>query len=187
MGSGVFGPGRGRPVPDDLATALAANAAADQMFRSLNGANRYAVLYRIENAKHADTAVARRVDQFVAMLARGETIHPQTTALMARIEPIIPGSAQPVGSTHRSAVMRQLTVRRYPHRSAATSRPSGTSCGLIIRLTRGPYRAGVTERATRSVYTVFILAGVSIASLLSRVRRSAICSTWSRVRSARCC
>ena len=63
-------------VPDDLATALASNAAADQMFRSLSGANRYAVLYRIENAKRADTR-ARRIDQFVAMLARGETIHPQ--------------------------------------------------------------------------------------------------------------
>ena len=63
-------------VPDDLATALAGNPAADQMFRSLNGANRYAVLYRIENAKRADTR-ARRIDQFVAMLARGETIHPQ--------------------------------------------------------------------------------------------------------------
>ena len=63
-------------VPDDLATALAGNAAADQMFRSLNGANRYAVLYRVENAKRADTR-ARRIDQFVAMLARGEAIHPQ--------------------------------------------------------------------------------------------------------------
>ena len=63
-------------VPDDLATALAANPAAAEMFRSLNGANRYAMLYRIENAKRADTR-ARRIDQFVAMLARGETIHPQ--------------------------------------------------------------------------------------------------------------
>jgi len=63
-------------VPDDLATALAANPAAAEMFRSLNGANRYAVLYRIENAKRADTR-ARRIDEFVAMLARGETIHPQ--------------------------------------------------------------------------------------------------------------
>lgn len=66
-------------VPEDLAMALAGNAAADQMFRSLNGANRYAVLYRIETAKRADTR-ARRIDQFVAMLARGETIHPQPTS-----------------------------------------------------------------------------------------------------------
>jgi uncharacterized protein YdeI (YjbR/CyaY-like superfamily) len=63
-------------VPADLAMALAANAAAGRMFTSLNGANRYAVLYRIETAKRADTR-ARRIDQFVEMLARGETIHPQ--------------------------------------------------------------------------------------------------------------
>jgi uncharacterized protein YdeI (YjbR/CyaY-like superfamily) len=63
-------------VPADLAMALAANAAAGGMFTSLNGANRYAVLYRIETAKRADTR-ARRIDQFVEMLARGETIHPQ--------------------------------------------------------------------------------------------------------------
>ena len=63
-------------VPDDLAAALSANAAAEQMFASLNGANRYAVLYRIENAKRAETR-SRRIDQFVEMLARGETIHPQ--------------------------------------------------------------------------------------------------------------
>jgi len=37
------------------------------MFRSLSGANRYAVLYRIESAKRADTR-ARRIDEFVAML-----------------------------------------------------------------------------------------------------------------------
>jgi uncharacterized protein YdeI (YjbR/CyaY-like superfamily) len=63
-------------VPVDLATALAANAAARKMFASLDGANRYAVLYRIETAKRAETR-ARRIEQFVEMLARGETIHPQ--------------------------------------------------------------------------------------------------------------
>jgi uncharacterized protein YdeI (YjbR/CyaY-like superfamily) len=39
-------------------------------------ANRYAVLYRIGNAKKPETR-SRRIDQFVDMLARGETIHPQ--------------------------------------------------------------------------------------------------------------
>jgi uncharacterized protein YdeI (YjbR/CyaY-like superfamily) len=63
-------------VPDDLAAALAANPAAAAMFDRLNGTNRYAVLYRVETAKKADTR-ARRVEQLVAMLARGETIHPQ--------------------------------------------------------------------------------------------------------------
>ena len=63
-------------VPADLAAALEANTAAGSAFSSLNGANRYAELYRIETAKRADTR-ARRIDQLVAMLARGETIHPQ--------------------------------------------------------------------------------------------------------------
>ena len=63
-------------VPADLAAALAANPAAGSAFSSLNGANRYSVLYRIESAKRAETR-ARRIDQFVEMLARGETIHPQ--------------------------------------------------------------------------------------------------------------
>ena len=66
-------------VPADLAAALSANPAAEKMFADLNGANRYAVLYRIETAKRAETR-ARRIDQFVAMLARGETIHPQQRA-----------------------------------------------------------------------------------------------------------
>jgi uncharacterized protein YdeI (YjbR/CyaY-like superfamily) len=63
-------------VPDDLAAALAANPDAAAMFGRLNGTNRFAVLYRVETAKKADTR-ARRIEQLVAMLARGETIHPQ--------------------------------------------------------------------------------------------------------------
>ena len=66
-------------VPADLAAALVANPAAAEMFADLNAANRYAVLYRIETAKRVETR-ARRIDQFVEMLARGETIHPQQRA-----------------------------------------------------------------------------------------------------------
>jgi uncharacterized protein YdeI (YjbR/CyaY-like superfamily) len=46
------------------------------MFEILSSQNRYAILYRTTSAKRADTR-ARRIEQFVAMLARGETIHPQ--------------------------------------------------------------------------------------------------------------
>jgi uncharacterized protein YdeI (YjbR/CyaY-like superfamily) len=63
-------------VPKDLAAALQANPQAKAMFQTLTSANRYAILYRIENAKKAATRV-KRIDQFVEMLARGETIHPQ--------------------------------------------------------------------------------------------------------------
>jgi len=63
-------------VPPDLAEALAAEPKAQAMFESLNSQNRYAVLYRIATAKRADTR-ARRIEQFVTMLARGETVYPQ--------------------------------------------------------------------------------------------------------------
>ncbi len=63
-------------VPEDLLAALSANPRAKAMFEMLTNANRYAVLYRIGNAKKPETR-SRRIDQFVEMLARSETIHPQ--------------------------------------------------------------------------------------------------------------
>jgi uncharacterized protein YdeI (YjbR/CyaY-like superfamily) len=62
-------------VPDDLRAALDASPEAARFFDQLDATNRYAVLYRIYDAKRADTR-ARRIEQFVAMLARGEKIHP---------------------------------------------------------------------------------------------------------------
>lgn len=67
-------------VPDDLAAALAAQPRARAMFDILTAQNRYAVLYRVGGAKRADTR-ARRIAQFVDMLARGETVHPQRRTL----------------------------------------------------------------------------------------------------------
>lgn len=62
-------------LPDDLATAIAAVPAAQAMLDKLDSANRYALIYRVNDAKRADTR-ERRIRQFVAMLARGETLHP---------------------------------------------------------------------------------------------------------------
>jgi uncharacterized protein YdeI (YjbR/CyaY-like superfamily) len=63
-------------VPADLAEALAAEPKAQAMFEALNSQNRYAILYRIATAKRAETR-ARRIEQFVTMLARGKTVYPQ--------------------------------------------------------------------------------------------------------------
>jgi uncharacterized protein YdeI (YjbR/CyaY-like superfamily) len=63
-------------VPEDLAHALMANPRAKAMFQKLTSANRYSILYRIGSAKKIETR-ARRIEQFVEMLARGETVHPQ--------------------------------------------------------------------------------------------------------------
>jgi uncharacterized protein YdeI (YjbR/CyaY-like superfamily) len=62
-------------VPDDLARAFDANPAAREFFETLDSRNRYSVLHRIQNARRPETR-ARRIEQFVDMLARGETIHP---------------------------------------------------------------------------------------------------------------
>jgi len=70
-------------VPEDLTSALAAEPKAQAMFDILTSQNRYAVLYRIANAKRADTR-ARRIAQFVDMLARGATVNPQRRKLGGR-------------------------------------------------------------------------------------------------------
>ena len=62
-------------VPDDLQRALDANPAAAAFFSTLDGANRYAILYRVQDAKKPETR-ARRIDKYVAMLAAGEKLHP---------------------------------------------------------------------------------------------------------------
>lgn len=67
-------------VPPDLGAARAAEPRARAMFGILTSQNRYAVLYRVERATVADTR-ARRIDKFVAMLSRGETIYPQRRTL----------------------------------------------------------------------------------------------------------
>ena len=66
----------GIEVPPDLSVALAVSPKALAKFETLNSQNRYAVLYRVATAKRPETR-ARRIEQFVAMLARGETIYPQ--------------------------------------------------------------------------------------------------------------
>ena len=67
-------------VPDDLASALRAEPRAKELFEILTRVNRYAILYRVQDAKRPETR-SRRIADFVAMLARGETPYPQKRAL----------------------------------------------------------------------------------------------------------
>lgn len=62
-------------VPDDLAAALAASPRAAAFFATLDSANRYAILYRVADAKRPETR-ARRIATFVAMLADHQKLHP---------------------------------------------------------------------------------------------------------------
>ncbi len=61
-------------VPDDLQRQLDASPKAAEFFASLDSANRYAIIYRLNDAKKPETR-ERRLRKFVAMLERGEKIH----------------------------------------------------------------------------------------------------------------
>jgi uncharacterized protein YdeI (YjbR/CyaY-like superfamily) len=61
-------------VPPDLQSALNSNPRAKAFFKALDRANRYAILWRIQTAKKAETR-AKKIQQFVAMLEKGEKLH----------------------------------------------------------------------------------------------------------------
>ncbi len=69
-------------VPADLVAALARNRSAAALFEELDRANRYAIIYRVNDAKRPQTR-AERITRFVAMLARGETLHPRKAGASA--------------------------------------------------------------------------------------------------------
>src|SRR3954447_10109240 len=62
-------------VPEDLERELDSRPDAKAFFAGLSSQNRYAILYRLQDAKKPETR-ARRLAKFVAMLEAGETIHP---------------------------------------------------------------------------------------------------------------
>jgi uncharacterized protein YdeI (YjbR/CyaY-like superfamily) len=72
----AYAPQSTAEVPDELRAELAKNKKASKFFEALDRVNRYSILYRIHNAKKPETRAAH-VKKFVAMLAAGETIHPQ--------------------------------------------------------------------------------------------------------------
>jgi len=71
----AYDPPSNATVPRDLAAAFRATPRAAAFFAKLDSRNRFAVLYRVQTAKKPETR-ARRISQFVAMLAKGEKIHP---------------------------------------------------------------------------------------------------------------
>lgn len=61
-------------VPEDLQAALERDPEALAFFQTLSGANRYAILYRVQDAKKPETR-ARRIEQYVAMCRDHRTLH----------------------------------------------------------------------------------------------------------------
>lgn len=72
----AYAPQSRAEIPPDLQAALDKSPAAAAFFATLKGANRYAILYRVSEAKKPETRAAR-IEKFVGMLERGETLHPK--------------------------------------------------------------------------------------------------------------
>jgi uncharacterized protein YdeI (YjbR/CyaY-like superfamily) len=70
-------------IPPALRRALDANERAAAFFETLDAHNRFAILYRVNDAKKPDTR-AKRIATYTEMLARGETLHPRPRSTKAR-------------------------------------------------------------------------------------------------------
>ena len=75
QGHAAYAGQRSSTVPDDLQRELDARPKAKAFFAELNSQNRYAILYRLHDAKKPETR-AQRLAKFVAMLEAGERIYP---------------------------------------------------------------------------------------------------------------
>ncbi len=72
----AYAPPSEAEVPADLLAAIAADPQAQAMFDVLTKTNRFALIGRVNAVKRAETRT-RKIGEFVAMLARHETIYPQ--------------------------------------------------------------------------------------------------------------
>jgi uncharacterized protein YdeI (YjbR/CyaY-like superfamily) len=81
--------GKMMPIPDDLQAAIDADPAARAMLATLSEQNRFAMAFRVHNLK-TEAGRKRKIETFVAMLRRGETIHPQAMKDLRVAEPADP-------------------------------------------------------------------------------------------------
>jgi uncharacterized protein YdeI (YjbR/CyaY-like superfamily) len=72
----AYGSGKAMKIPDDLQAAIDAEPVARQMLSRLSEQNRFALAFRVHNMK-TEAGRRKKIEAFVAMLVRGETIHPQ--------------------------------------------------------------------------------------------------------------
>lgn len=72
----AYGSGKGMRIPDDLQSAIDTEPRARQMLERLSEQNRFALAFQTHNMR-TDAGRRRKIENFVAMLARGETIYPQ--------------------------------------------------------------------------------------------------------------
>ena len=72
----AYGAGKAMKIPDDLQAAIDASPSAKAMLARLTEQNRFALAFRTHNMK-TEAGRRKKIETFVAMLERGETIYPQ--------------------------------------------------------------------------------------------------------------
>ncbi|WP_442577892.1 YdeI/OmpD-associated family protein [Mesorhizobium sp. ASY16-5R] len=72
----AYGSGKGMAIPDDLQAAIDAEPEAKAMLSRLSQQNRFALAFRTHNMK-TEAGRSKKIETFVEMLKRGETIYPQ--------------------------------------------------------------------------------------------------------------
>jgi uncharacterized protein YdeI (YjbR/CyaY-like superfamily) len=72
----AYGAGKDLKIPDDLQAAIDAEPAAREMLGRLSEQNRFAIAFRTHNMK-TEAGRKKKIESFVDMLKRGETIYPQ--------------------------------------------------------------------------------------------------------------
>ena len=72
----AYGAGKELKIPDDFMAAIEAEPAAREMLGKLTEQNRFALAFRVHNLK-TEAGRRKKIESFVEMLKRGETIYPQ--------------------------------------------------------------------------------------------------------------
>ena len=91
--------------PADFLQALARHEAAHAFFATLSKTNVYSIVYRLQTAKQPATR-ARRMHKIIAMLAAGQTFHPQGKIKSAKIPAQAASPAEPAGAATKSSTRR---------------------------------------------------------------------------------
>jgi uncharacterized protein YdeI (YjbR/CyaY-like superfamily) len=73
----AYNAGEDKNLPADLQAAIDAEPKAKAMLATLSAQNRFALAFRTQNMK-TEAGRKKKIEAFVAMLKRGETIHPQS-------------------------------------------------------------------------------------------------------------
>jgi len=74
----AYASGREMKIPADLQAAIDAEPKAKAMLATLSAQNRFALAFRVQNMK-TEAGRKKKIETFVAMLKRGETIYPQAS------------------------------------------------------------------------------------------------------------